>query len=136
MEELKMKILQAFVYRNLHQAGVCYSVKDRSTGKVAMHSNNLVVSRANFIVQKGGQAKVRQLGRKQVHAGVVGDLVVDPIELAKVLPELQSAPKAHYNPYQNDTFVSETNEPLTKADYVLLTSENGKSSVRYINKEA
>lgn len=131
-----MRVLQAFVYRNLHQAGVCYSVKDRTTGKVAMHSNNLVVSRANFIVQKGGQEKVRQLKRKQVHAGVVGDLVVDPIELAKVLPALQSAPKARYNPYQNDTFVSDNNEPLTKADYVLLTSEDGKSSVRFIsNKE-
>jgi hypothetical protein len=126
-----MRYLNGFIYRNLHQPGVVYSVKDNKTGLVALHSENIVVKNAKFVVQKGGQEKVRTLKRKQVHAGVKGDIVVDPVELATLLPKLQQSTKqARYNPYQNDTFVNENNEVLSHADYVLLTSSiEGKSLV-------
>jgi len=122
-----MRTITGFIYRNLHIDGVCYSVKDVSTGKVILHAPNIVVKNARFVVQKGGQEKVRQLGRKQVHAGVRGEVVVDPTEITAVLPAVNE--RVFYNPYVNDTFVDGSGSEVSVADYVYLTSKEGKSCV-------
>lgn len=126
------RFVQAFAFRNLHQAGVVWSVRD-AAGRTILHADNVLIKNAKFVVQKGGQARVRATRQKEIHAGVKGELVVDPLEIAKVMPLMgAAAPQAFYNPYKNDTFVNFSNEVMTEADWVLLTSDNGKSVVKFV----
>lgn len=125
--------LNVFVFRNLHQPGVVWSVRD-DEGHTILHADNILVKNAKFVVQKGGQARVRLTRQKEIHAGVKGEVVVDPVQIAKIMPLMgAAAPQAFYNPYKNDTFVNFSNEELTEADWVLLTSTpEGKSAVKFV----
>jgi hypothetical protein len=121
------RTIKGFAYRNLHFPGVVYSVK--VNGKVLLHSNNIVVENAEFIVHKAGQAKVRKEKRKQVHAFVKGDIVVDPLKLQNLKFKNKTA---YYNPYKTDTFVDMDGNPIYKARYVLLTSKDDRTHLEVI----
>ncbi len=56
------------VYRNLHKK--CVSVKQG--GIVRCHATNVVLKDCKFIVSEAGQRRVREEGRKNVHAFVEG----------------------------------------------------------------
>lgn len=70
--------MRAFVYRNLNRGG--FSIRDRSTGRVAAYAETVVLVGVRFRVQPAGR-------RKNVHAGAAGDLVgytrrpLDPSDL-------------------------------------------------------
>lgn len=131
-DSFSRRFLDGFVFRNLHQKGVVWSV--RVDGKTVMHAPHILIKNARFVVQKGGQARVRATRQKEIHAGVRGEVVVDPFEIAKVMKLMgAAAPQAFYNPYKNDTFVNFSNEELKEADWVLLTSsDDGKSVVKFV----
>ncbi len=84
------------------------------------------------MVQKAGQARVRKTGHKEVHAGVRGELVVDPFLGPGIMNRLMAGQIVKYNPYENDTFVLQNGWPIHKAAYVLLSSVAGKSCVTYL----
>jgi len=128
------RFVKAFVFRNLHQPGVVWSVRD-GNGHTILHSENVLIKNAKFVVQKGGQAQVRRTRRKAVHAGVRGELVVDPVEARTLFDRIQNSGccRAYYNPYVNDTFVDAAGEPLVDAECVLLTKgHDGKSQVLFL----
>lgn len=131
-DSFSRRFLDGFVFRNLHQKGVVWSV--RVDGKTVLHTPHVLIKNARFVVQKGGQARVRATRQKEIHAGVRGEVVVDPFEIAKVMKLMgAAAPQAFYNPYKNDTFVNFSNEEMTEADWVLLTSsDDGKSVVKFV----
>lgn len=84
------------VYRNLHNGR--WSIADATTGLVLGYADNVELENVEYKIQKGGQAKVRANGVKQVHAFVVGDFVGH---------QAQDEDKAlYYNPYKTDTFVT------------------------------
>lgn len=130
------RFVKAFAFRNLHQPGVVWSVRD-GNGRTILHSENILIKNAKFVVQKGGQALVRRTRRKEIHAGVRGELVVDPVEARTMVDRIQNPHtgccRAYYNPYANDTFVDAAGEPVTDAECVLLTKGNdGKSQVLFL----
>ena len=98
------------VYRNLHKK--CYSVKQG--GLVRCHTDHITLRDCKFIVSKAGQKRVRDEGKKNVHAFVEG-FVVDTCEAGKIVDGHKSDEQiwkgeslwgnAYYNPYTCDTFI-------------------------------
>lgn len=124
----------AWAFRNLHHKGVVWSV--RYKGLTIMHTPHVILKNCTFPVWKGGQAQVRKTGNKSVHAFVKGELLVDPIEISKVLEKLQKTTNsAYYNPFKTDTFVDSNNQEVSKADYVLLSGMDDKPKVTFLRSE-
>ena len=100
------------VYRNLHKQ--CFSVKQ--DGLVRCHADHVTLQDCKFIVSKAGQRRVRDEGRKNVHAFVEG-LLADTREADAIVDGKKSDAemdagksdwqKAYYNPYTCDTFINQ-----------------------------
>ena len=102
------------VYFNLHKK--CWSI--RQAGKPVVHSDFVEIKEPQFVVQQGGNARVRREKRKNVHAFVRG-FWCDPKEqwserLAFGYDEVT------YNPYKYDSFVlvNTGGEPVNRAKFV------------------
>lgn len=120
-----------FIFRNLHHKGVVYSVRN-TEGRTVAHSNSILIRNAKFVVQPAGLARVRREKKKFVHAGIRGEVVLDPIEAANIIKLMDQSKTAYYNPYKTDHFVDKDNNRVDKADYVLLTSDGDKAKVIYL----
>ena len=131
------------VYFNLHKR--CFSVQQ--SGKVYAHADGVLLENVRFNVSKAGQRKVRETGRKNVHARVTG-YPPSPIKFTDnygvtLSPELVQFCRidinslkgsgwntATYNPYKNDTFVDAvTGEALHDARKVLMFTREGAGPV-------
>lgn len=131
------------VYFNLHKS--CFSVQQ--SGKVYAHAEGVLMENVRFNVSKAGQRKVRETGRKNVHARVTG-YPPSPIKFTEnygvtLSPELVQFCRidinslqgsgwhtATYNPYKNDTFVDTvTGEALHDARKVLMFTREGAGPV-------
>ena len=111
------------VYKNLHKK--TWSIRDRKTGRVVAHQDNVHVLDAKFVVQPSGRERVLQERRKNVHAFVRGTLatyeeVIDrPEKFYLITPYL-----VRYNPYQVDHFFYGNPENrIDKADLAILDYE-------------
>jgi len=83
------------VYRNLHKK--CVSVKQGSI--VRCHATNVVLKDCKFIVSEAGQKRVREEGKKNVHAFIEGYVV----PASKSLELLDFGwETVYYNPYETD----------------------------------
>ena len=83
------------VYRNLHKK--CVSVKQGSI--VRCHATNVVLYDCKFIVSEAGQKRVREEGKKNVHAFIEGYVV----PASKSLELLDFGwETVYYNPYETD----------------------------------
>jgi hypothetical protein len=85
------------VYYNIHKR--CFSVQDYKTGLVIRHSHRLFLTNAMFVVRKSGNERVRNEGKKNVHAFVNG-IVVN--RFAKIDNEFCFP--VRYDPYTMDYF--------------------------------
>ena len=111
------------VYRNLHKD--CFSVKQ--DGLVRCHTDHVTLRNCKFIVSKAGQKRVRDEGRKNVHAFVEGyvcatrkaDNIVDGQKSEEQIWSGESSwQKAYYNPYTCDTFINQYDgSPLETAEF-------------------
>lgn len=120
--------MRVFVYWNLHKK--CWSIKSMSgetRGRVISHARDWVIDKPEFKVSEAGRQRVIRERRKNVHAGVVGDLRwFSPLVGTADEHEYRSysGSKVTYNPYKYSTFV----DPVTQCK--VLTSElaftNGK----------
>ena len=119
--------IKARVYWNLHKK--CWSIQDRTTGRVCMHVEAITLADAKFVVRPAGREKVRREGKKNVHAFAVGD-----VSLRDGLAT-SSGRRVTYNPYVNDTFVFvDTGEPVTDAHVISMwTDIDGKPVVKASN---
>jgi len=86
------------VYRNLHKK--CISVKQN--GIVRCHATNVVLNDCKFIVSEAGQARVRNEGKKNVHAFIEG--YVKSAYRVKSMSDL-GWDTVYYNPYTTDHWV-------------------------------
>ena len=127
--------MQVEIYMNVrkfNRGEPFWSVRDKKTGKVIQHEEELVVKNCWFTVQPAGRDKVRAQKRKNVHAWVNGTIMPDvrmnhgneshyPIEERR---------HVSYNPYTHDHFeVATESAPdasrgreIVAADLVHLTS--------------
>ena len=91
------------VYWNLHKK--CWSIQDAKSGLVIDHRYDVTLEQAKFVVRKGGQKRVREEGKKNVHAFAVGYIAQEQ--------DIDSSAYHHkvsYNPYKNDFFMRSSAE--------------------------
>lgn len=116
-----LRKIRVFAYRNLNRGG--FSARAHPGGRVVAHADTLLIEDAAFRVSEAGRRRVLDQRRRNVHAGVVGDLVVDP-RLACELLKRRRFP-ADYNPYRGPAFVTEDGRPVESSPSVLL--EGGRA---------
>ena len=124
------------VYWNLHKK--CWSIQDAKSGLVIDHRYDVTLEQAKFVVRKGGQKRVREEGKKNVHAFAVG-YVDDNYNIDRI-KALYNAnfdwQRVTYNPYKNDYFM--LGEKAISKDWVgdihmeSLHHEHGVASRVYI----
>ena len=87
------------VYYNTDK--LCFSLLDYKTNKVVKYADNIFMTNALFVVRKSGQKRVREEGRKNVHAFVNGII-------QNRLPNNQdlfyNCHRVRYDPYTMDYF--------------------------------
>lgn len=145
--------MKVFVYRNLNQKGYVYSVKlleDPLKGRVVGHAHGLRLHNCQFVVSQAGRNRVLQTKRKNVHAGIVGDLVavvgyktrihdagllLDHYNEETWIKTYPPGVPVSYNPYLYSTFVyKHTGTPIYKAGIV--TFFHNRIEVAKENKDA
>jgi hypothetical protein len=119
--------MKVFTYKNLHLD--CYSVREESTRRVGWHGEHVLIRDVTFKVSEAGRQRVLREKRKNVHAGVKGQLVsVDnetidpdgyPVDYDTLLDESWWA-CVRYNPYKGPHFVAD-GRPVIHATEALLT---------------
>ncbi|QBP30567.1 hypothetical protein SEA_CHARM_86 [Mycobacterium phage Charm] len=93
--------MKVFVYWNLHRG--MWSVKaleGPDKGRVIARHQLIILRNAKGKVSEAGRQRVLRERKKNVHAGLVGELVQG--EAVKLSPD---ARKVTYNPYKHETFV-------------------------------
>ena len=86
------------VYWNLHKK--MWSVQDTKTNKVIGHKQHITLWNAKFVVRKGGQKRVREQGKKNVHAFAVG----------RIINDIQQVYDSWETPYTDDYFMYNRND--------------------------
>lgn len=120
--------MKVFVYFNLHRK--LFSVKaleGPNKGKVISHTTYLWLKDVTFKVSEAGRQRVLREKRKNVHAGVVGNISSDAFDDTL----LHDDPKQiTYNPYRFSSFVNkETSEPVKHAQYCFISAANGRTGI-------
>lgn len=112
---MQRKTSRYFIYRNLRTK----TWSKRSTkGIVVGHPTELWLLGATFHVSEAVRQRVIKLKRKEVHAGVRGEIVPKPSPLQGELVEVT------YNPYHYATFVRVDDlSPVSSADFVFMDEE-------------
>lgn len=113
--------MRVFAYLNLHQTRKYgqpwYSMQALDgdfKGRVVHRSGHVLLANAKGVVREGGRQRVLREGRKNVHAGMVGELV-------SLLDQDFVGRAVTYNPYIYDRFVWKHSEvPFPGADRVYL----------------
>lgn len=109
------------VHRNLHEDSLTIKVGSLVHG----HADVAVLYDVSFHVGEKGNAKVREEGRKHVHAHVKGSIVkaydIDDIEGTYQKLEDYGYRRVYYNPYKVTTFVDyESFEPIYEAERAIV----------------
>ena len=91
------------VYWNLHRR--CWSIQDVKSGLVIDHRYDITLEQAKFVVRKSGQKRVREEGKKNVHAFAVGYIAEE-----QDIDNSAYHHKVSYNPYKNDFFMRSSTE--------------------------
>lgn len=122
-----------YVYWNLHKN--VFSVKYK--GKVIAHKHNIIGFDCEFRVSEKGRQRVLREKRKNVHAYVVCDNVVDSVDGLYTTYNCYECGSVNYNPYNNSSFIStqyykDIKKPIYNADMVLLSiSSSGRPYISY-----
>ena len=85
------------VYWNLHKH--TWSIQSCKSGLVIDHKQYITLLDAKFVVRKGGQKRVREEGKKNVHAFAVGYL------MSSKQSSYHDWDRVKYNPYTDDYFM-------------------------------
>ena len=87
------------VYLNLHKD--VWSVRSCKSGLVIDHKPHMTIKDGYFSIWKSGQKRVREEGKKNVHAFAVG-YIVDDKNFIRIC---DSWDRVKYNPYTDDYFM-------------------------------
>lgn len=121
---------RVFVYWNLHKK--CFSLRSAKTGRVIAHRNHLTLLNAITKVSEAGRQRVIREKRKNVHAGIVGEVDLSWSDNTVIWPELvYGSRRITYNPYKGPDFVHDDLTPVTGV-FTAMLSTNGTSPTIYI----
>jgi hypothetical protein len=113
---------KVFVYRNVNTGN--WSIRAQGGllgGRVIAHADSLALYGAEFVVSESGRQRVLREGRKNVHAGVVGELAP---EFNWIASGDWLDTEIYYNPWQTSTFVVRGSAvPVVRASHVHLGTD-------------
>ena len=89
------------VYWNLHKHK--WSIQSCKSGLVIDHKQYITLLDAKFVVRKGGQKRVREEGKKNVHAFAIGYLMSS--KQSSRWSNYHDWDRVKYNPYTDDYFM-------------------------------
>lgn len=129
---IRTKGTKVKVYRNLNNG--LLSVMDFNTKKVIGHADEIALCDVEFQINTKARDKVRNEGRKNVHAFIVGNITAlgkytqykgrampEVISNRKARESLPDMTHALYDPYKYDHFVcAHTKEPIHSAEGVYI----------------
>jgi hypothetical protein len=125
--------MRVFVYFNLHRK--CWSIKALSSegsikrGRVFAHAKTVHLIDCTLKVSEAGRQRVLREKRKNVHAGIVGELIA--YDFAYDFAPVNGV-AVTYNPYKYETFVRRIDErPVRSAGEALLLDR-----AVYVGREA
>ena len=131
-----MAVERVMVYWNLHKK--CFSLKSTKTGKVVAHRQQVTVFNATTKVSEAGRQRVLREKRKNVHAGIVGNVLLeDHLDCGYTIlwPELVlGSRRITYNPYKGPNFVFDDGKPVT-GEFTAMLTTNGKKPSIYISSK-
>jgi ribosomal protein S27AE len=128
-EEKKFIGKKVMVYRNLHKD--TFSIQYKS--KVILHADYVKLTDVEFRVRPGGNKKVVNEKKKNVHAFVIGNLVDYCEYPCENLPSEPNDNIVTYDPYKYQSFVLKTTqEPVYRASEVKMIYTKNKI---FITKE-
>jgi hypothetical protein len=124
---------RVFVFRNLNVSTVAnrlqiempkdeilWSIRTISGGKTIHHTLNAWLENCEFKVHESGRQRVLDTGKKNVHAGVIGDLVT----WKEFDVDVSGWTPCYYNPVQFDSFVdARTKKPIYYAEQVVMAKQ-------------
>ena len=111
------------VYWNYHKKKwSVVALEGEDKGRVITHADVVMVEDAKLAVQPRGNEKVREEGKKNVHAFVRGQWASqDEVIYPKWLTQDEVKRGIKYNPYKYESFVlADTDEPVYEARSVAL----------------
>ena len=121
--------MKVFVYFNLHKkVWSIRAMEGPQKGRVIKHAETVALHNVKPKVSEAGRRRVISEQRKNVHAGIVGEL----IETGKTwFREPIRAREITYNPYKGPSFTYRDQPQLefTRADWARLTAEGRKVHV-------
>jgi len=146
--------MRVFVYRNLHRKGVWYSLRALEgpfKGRVVGHAEGIDLYDVEFVVSEAGRQRVLKTRRKNVHAGITGNIW----SINNFQPRLVDITKlkwyadwkhvsmcdtrfsyVKYNPYQYTSFVAtRTNQRIDQAKHARICATGVYVSERSIGPE-
>ena len=120
--------MKVFVYFNLRRK--LFSIKaleGESKGKVIGHSRQIVLENVTYKVSEAGRQRVIREKRKNVHAGVVGEVthLLAPLLSASV-EWGECKERVRYNPYKHSNFITEDNQPVLQGKFAEMRVINHK----------
>ena len=95
------------VYWNLHKD--VWSVRSCKSGLVIDHKPHMTIRDGYFSVWKSGQKRVREEGKKNVHAFAVGYIYTEGGISIKAKPNVDWD-RVKYNPYTDDYFMHQRHD--------------------------
>ena len=117
--------MRAFIYFNLHKH--LFSVRNTRTGRVEKHAGMAVIRDAQFVVREAGRQRVLREKRKNVHAGVRGELAGCWVQGNL---DMRGWTRCSYNPYRGPYFVRVSDGASVEgAQEVRLVLRDGKARI-------
>jgi hypothetical protein len=114
--------MNVFIYWNLHKN--CWSIKNLKTGRVMAHADQVSVKNVVFKVSEAGRQRVINEKRKNVHAGVKGQLVDYTPRGGQKATKMPNLKAVSYNPYRGPTFFYKADDsPAIRASGAFLDSK-------------
>lgn len=104
------------VYFNLHRKQLSVQSKTDKGWRVWLHANKITLENVEFKVSEAGRQRVLREKKKNVHAFIEGDLVLDGI--GKIEPRVLVS----YNPYLpiGKFYERKTNKVVDKAKFAVI----------------
>jgi hypothetical protein len=112
-------MIDYFCYYNLNKK--VFSARDTKTGLVdkTKYSNTIQLRNCYFKVSEAGRQRVLRQKRKNVHAGIVGEIVSINFDGRDI--DLDSLTEIYYNPYKCSLFEEKkSKKPVSDAEIVYL----------------
>jgi hypothetical protein len=103
------------------------ALEGENKGRVIYHAQNVLLTNCAFKVSKAGRERVLREKRKNVHAGVVGQLGRINVPIS-YMPQMTAVT---YNPYKYESFVRKNNDfmPVHTASWVYMDENRNVGAI-------